>query len=64
MFRNHAELENRTLSNFIETATMRYIEELERIDEFEMMEIINNPSLVQRMKKGSKDAQVNNGRFV
>ena len=34
--KHHAEMENRSISNFIETATLRYIEQTELVDEFEM----------------------------
>ncbi len=63
-FKHHAELENRTISNFIETATLRYIEEVELVDEFEMAEILNNENLLKRLKKGSEDARKKRGRFA
>ncbi len=63
-FRHHAEMENRSISNFIETATLRYIEQSELVDEFEMSEIVNNAGLVNRLKKGSEDARKKRGRFV
>ena len=63
-FRHHAEMENRSISNFIETATLRYIEESELIEDFEMSEILNNDDLLKRLKKGSDDARKKRGRFV
>ena len=63
-FKDHAAIENRTLSNFIETATLRYIEEIELVDEFEMSEIMSNEKLLKRLKKGSEDARKRRGRFV
>ena len=63
-FKHHAAMENRTISNFIETATLRYIEEIELVDEFEMSEILNNEKLLKRLKKGSEDARKRWGRFV
>ncbi len=63
-FKHHAEIENRTISNFIETATLRYIEEAESVDEFEMAEILNNEKLIKRLKRGSDDARKKRGRFV
>lgn len=62
--KHHAELENRSISNFIETATLRYIEETELVDEFEMSEILNNDILIKHLKKGSEDAHRKRGRFV
>ena len=63
-FKEHAKNENRSLSNFIETATMKYIEETDLVDDFEMIEILNNDSLLKRMKKGSDDAKNKRGRFA
>ncbi|MBN2036037.1 MAG: hypothetical protein JW768_04780 [Chitinispirillaceae bacterium] len=64
LFRKLAEEENRSLSNFIETATIRHIEESEYVDSFEMEEIKNNKGLNSSLKKGHSDARSNKGRFV
>jgi predicted transcriptional regulator len=63
-FKHHAAMENRSISNFIETATLRYIEETELADEYEMTEIMNNDKLLKKLKKGSEDARKRRGRFV
>ena len=55
IFKECAAGDNRTLSNFIETATMRYIEENEFADEIEMNEIKNDKSLDLSIKRGIKD---------
>ena len=39
-FNNFAKLENRSLSNFIETATKKYINEMELTSDFETKEIL------------------------
>lgn len=62
--KEHALSENRTLSNFIETATLRYIDEVELVDEYEMEEIVSNEDLLKRLKKGSRDSRKKKGRFV
>jgi uncharacterized protein YaaW (UPF0174 family) len=62
-FQKFAKLENRSLSNFIETATMRYIQELEYTDEFETVEIKSNKSLLKRIEKGRKDSDKNRGKL-
>jgi len=62
--RNWAERDNRALSNFIETAALRFIEEHEVVDEFEMAEIEENKALNTSLKKGLKDAKAGKGRFV
>jgi uncharacterized protein (DUF1778 family) len=64
LFKKLAEEENRSLSNFIETATVRHIEESEYADSFEMEEIKNNHSLNQSLRKGHGDARLKKGRFV
>lgn len=63
-FKKHAEIENRSLSNFIETATLRYLEEVDLADEFEMEDINSNKDLLKRLKKGSSDAAKKKGKFV
>lgn len=56
-FKKHAEEDNRPLSNFIETATERYIEEIELTDEFETEEIKNDSELIKSLKDGYKDIE-------
>ena len=64
LLRRLAEKDNRTLSNFIETATLRYIEENEFADEYEMAEIRDNKDLNKSLKRGLKDAKMKKGRLV
>ena len=61
---DYSRAENRPISNFIETATVRYIEEQEFTDDSETAEILSNNSLVRRLKEGSRDARQRKGRFV
>ncbi|MBI4650369.1 CopG family transcriptional regulator [Candidatus Desantisbacteria bacterium] len=63
-FKRHADLENRSISNFIETATLKYIDNIELTDDFEMAEILGNEKLLGKLKKGSEDARKKRGRFV
>ena len=63
-FKSLAEHDNRPLSNFIETAALRFVEEHEYVDEFEMVEIRNNESLNRSIKSGLHDAKAKRGRFV
>ncbi len=63
-FRILAERENRSLSNFIETAASRYVEMEQFVDEFEMAEIQENAELNLSLKRGIKDAKSGRGRFV
>ena len=62
--KEHAKSENRSLSNFIETATLRYIEQIELVGDYEMKEILSNTDLLERLKRGSSDAGNKKGRFV
>ena len=63
-FRVMAERDNRPLSNFIETAALRYLEREEYVDEFEMEEIRTNRNLNVGIERGLADAEARRGRFV
>ncbi|MBN1131013.1 MAG: hypothetical protein JXA71_18640 [Chitinispirillaceae bacterium] len=64
LFRKFAEEQNRSLSNFIETATIRHIEQAELANPFEMAEIKGNKEINVSLKRAHKDAQTKKGRFV
>lgn len=64
LFRGVAERENRPISNFIETAVLRFVQDHETVDEFEMAEIRANPGLNQSLKRGHQDAKHRRGSFV
>ena len=64
LFRAFATSDNRNLSNFIENATMQYIQEHEVVDAYEMDAIRSNRSLNLSLKRGVKDAVKRQGRFV
>jgi predicted DNA-binding protein len=51
-----AEADNRPISNFIQTATLRFIEQSEFCDEAEMDEIMADAKLLKSLKAGSQDA--------
>ena len=63
-FKGLAVNDNRPLSNFIQTAALRFVEEHEVVDEFEMAEIRDNASLNRSLKSGLRDAKAKRGRFV
>lgn len=63
-FRSLAKKDNRPLSNFIETAALRFINENEYVDEFEMSEINDNSDLNKSIKAGIDDAKSKRGCFV
>ncbi len=62
--KQHAQNDNRPLSNYIETATLRYIEDVDYVDDFEMANILNDSQLLKSLKKGSSDVKAKKGRFV
>ena len=64
LFKGVAERENRPISNFIETAVIRFVREHETVDEFEMAEIRGNEDLNRSLKKGHQDAKHRRGTFV
>ncbi len=63
-FRKLAEEDNRPLSNFIETAVLKYIEDQGFADEFEMSEIRSNTELNESIRKGLRDAEEGKGQFA
>lgn len=62
--RTLAERDHRTLSNFIETAVLRHIEQSQFVDEFEMDEILKNEELNKSLKRAHRDMKTHKGRFV
>ena len=64
LFRGVAERENRPISNFIETAVLRFVQDYETADEFEMAELRANTGLNQSLKRGYQDAKHRRGAFV
>jgi len=63
-FHTLAARDNRPLSNFIETAALRYVESEEHVDEFEMEGIRADKALGKSLQKGLRDARARRGRFV
>ncbi|MCP4267410.1 MAG: CopG family transcriptional regulator [Candidatus Brocadiaceae bacterium] len=63
-FRDLAKSDNRPISNFIETAVLRFVENNEFVDEFEMAEIRSNSNLNNSIKRGLKDVKAKRGNLV
>jgi predicted DNA-binding protein len=59
-----AKEDNRPISNYLETIALRYIEQSTLVDEFEMKEIRENKSLLERIKKGHESVKKGRGRFA
>lgn len=64
LIRKLANFENRPISNFIEMATLKYIQTTELADGFEMKEIRANASLNRSLTSGLEDMKIGNGRFL
>jgi uncharacterized protein (DUF1778 family) len=59
-----AAAENRSVSNFIETAALQRAAEEIFVSDQEMDEIHADKGLVKRLKQGHRDAAARRGRFV
>ncbi len=59
-----ADSERRTISNFIENATMSYVENNSFISDEEMKEILGNNELVENLRKSMEDIKEGNYRIV
>ncbi len=64
IYRKLADSDNRPISNFIETAVNKFIENNIQVDEYEMTEIRNNAELNKSLKRGLSDMKSKRGRFV
>ncbi len=59
-----AAAERRPLSNLIEVAALSRIRERQFVDDAEMAEIRESAELLERLRRGSKDAAKRRGRFA
>ena len=64
LFRQSAENDNRPLSNFIETAARRFVEQSQLADEPETAEIRGDAALNRSIRRGQADARADRGRFI
>jgi len=64
VFLEAARVENRPLSNLIETAALSRIREQQFVDDAEMSEILSNETLRKRLQRGAREAKKGKGRFV
>jgi predicted transcriptional regulator len=56
-----AQADNRPISNFMETAALRFLEQVEFVDEREMAEIRADKKLLKNLRAGSTD--IKKGRY-
>jgi hypothetical protein len=52
------------VANFIESAVKTHIQEHDFVDDLEMAEILANDRLMERLKRGSKEARRRKGTLV
>jgi uncharacterized protein (DUF1778 family) len=64
IFVEAARAENRSISNFIETAALDKVRKQQFVDDAEMAEIFADENLVARLSQGSKEAAERKRRFV
>ena len=55
-FKQLAQCDNRSISNFIENAALRFIEEEEYLDDFENDEILSNKELMDSIQRGYEES--------
>jgi predicted DNA-binding protein len=63
-YKKLAERDNRPISNFIETAVKRFIEDNIYVDEFEMEEIRKNAELNKSLLRGLSDMKSKKGKLI
>ena len=64
MIKSAALAERRTISNFIETATLSHILEENFVSDEEMTEILSNKPLVKRLKESTAETKKGKYRIV
>ncbi|MCF7916017.1 MAG: ParD-like family protein [Spirochaetaceae bacterium] len=64
MIKTAAEGERRSISNFIEYATVNYLAEESFVTDNEMEEILNDKKLLERLEKSKKEIAEGKYRFA
>lgn len=64
LFKKAADGERRTISNFLEVATLAYISNEIHISDEEMNDILNDKMLTKSLEKGLEDTKKGNFKFV
>ena len=63
-FKQMAEFDNCSISNFIENAALRFIEEEEYLDDFENEEILSNKELMGTIQRGYEESIEGKGKLI
>lgn len=64
IFKTAAHAQRRTISNFIEYATLSHVTEEAFVDDHEMVEILKDKELVSSLRKAREDIKKGKYRFV
>ena len=62
-FKQLAECDNNSISNFIENAALRFIEEEEYLDDFKNDEILSNKDLIGSIQRGYEESIKGKGKL-
>jgi hypothetical protein len=63
-FKKYAQMDNRKISNAIETLALKQLENAQFADALEMEGILADADLVSRIERGVRRAKAGKGRFV
>ena len=63
-FKQLAECDNRSISNFIKNAVLGIIEEEEYLDDFQNDEILSNKDLMGSIQRGYKESIERKGKLI
>ena len=63
-FKQLAECDNRSISNFIENAALRFLEEEEYLDDYENDEILSNKELMSSIQRGYMQSLEAKGKLI
>ena len=63
-FKQLAKCDNRSISNFIENAALRFTQEEEYLDDFENDEILSNKKLMSSIQLGYDESVERKGKLI
>jgi len=63
-FKQLAKCDNRSISNFIENAALRFLEEEEYLDDYENDEILSNKELMSSIQRGYEESIEGKGKLI
>ena len=63
-FKQLAECDNRSISNFIENAALRFLDEEGYLDDYENDEILSNKALMSSIQRGYEESIEGKGKLI